>query len=416
MKEAQFLMKVFKKIHYAWFVCAGCAIMMFCSAGLLGNASAVYQPFILSCNHFTNAQTSLIPTFRNIACLFAMLTVRKYYQRFSLRTGMALAGCIVVLSLVLFAFSKNLVMYYISSVVGGFGTGFGYSVPMAILLEHWFLEKRNTAISICSAATGLAIFGIPTLITNVIERFGLKYAYLFEAAAVAVLVFISFLLIRSKPEDIGTTPYGKAPEARTAARNSIGIVHSDWYILVPFLLLLGAVMNTSYSHLTVLMNGEGFSSSTIAIAVSISGVSMMFGKILYGRLCDRLGVYRCNYIFIPSLILGLVLCCFIRLGTTVLFLAMIFISIGISFLSVGLSSWVPALASAKDYDSTIQRFQLWNYVGTIIFSPFVGIIADRSGGSYIPAYEIFSLMGVAVVVVLQYCLLRIRRRRRRAVA
>lgn len=51
-----------KKIHYAWFVCAGCALLLFCTSGLSINAFTIYQPYILKLNNFTNSQSSMIIT------------------------------------------------------------------------------------------------------------------------------------------------------------------------------------------------------------------------------------------------------------------------------------------------------------------------------------------------------------------
>ncbi len=53
-------------IHYAWRVCLGCALLLFCTSGLCINAFTVYQPYILTRNGFTNAQSSLIITVRGL--------------------------------------------------------------------------------------------------------------------------------------------------------------------------------------------------------------------------------------------------------------------------------------------------------------------------------------------------------------
>ena len=403
-------MKKPKRLHYAWFVCVGCSLLCFCSSGLAINAFTVYQPYILSLNGLTNAQSSLIIMFRNLSALAALLTIRPYYRRFSLRAGMTVAGGFLIAGLLLFAFSKGLVMYCVSSAVTGLGCGYGYSVPTALVMERWFHEERNTALGICSAFTGFATIGIPSLISRTIERFGLRSAFLLEAAAMTLLILISFLLVRSSPEDVGLSPFGTVRED-DREQHSEGLSRGEWLILVPVLVMIGGAMNSAFSHLTVLINGEGYSPATAALVISFTGVSMMAGKIIYGRLCDRLGVYRCNFCFIPVYLAGLVLCCFIRSGRAVLYLAAVLFSFGVSYLSVGLSSWVPELASAQDYDRTIQRFQILYSLGSLIFSPIPGIIADAAGGSYVPVYVMFSVMALIIVSAVQICIARVRKRR-----
>ena len=86
-----------KRIHYAWWVCAGCALLIFCTAGLAVNAFTIYQPFILRGNGFTNAQSSLLITVRSLAAFFASILAEQVYRRLSPRTGMALGGILSAL-------------------------------------------------------------------------------------------------------------------------------------------------------------------------------------------------------------------------------------------------------------------------------------------------------------------------------
>lgn len=404
-------MKNDRKVHYAWFVCAGCALLVFCSSGLSINAFTVYQPYILTGNGFTNAQSSLIITFRYLFGLISLLFLRRYYRVFSLRTGMAVAGAFLAVSFALFSVSSKLWMYCLSAAFLGVGYGLGSMVPVTIMLEHWFTEKRNTAIGICSASTGLATLGIPSLISGGIEKHGLRPVFLAEAAAVACLAAICFILVRNSPAEKGLTPYGQKTSEISAPVRTEGLSGKDWLLLVPALLMVGGVMSVSYSHLTVLMNGEGFSPQVTALAITVSGVSLMTGKIIYGRICDRIGVYRGNFCFIPMLLAGLGLCCVIRAGKAVLFAAMVLYSFGIAYLSVGLSSWVQDLSSTDEIERTLQRFQILYSCGGLIFSPLPGIMADARGGSYTSSYILFLLLAVLVVTAVQICFVRVRKRR-----
>lgn len=45
------------KPHYGWFVCLGCALLLFSTSGLTVNAFTVYQPYILRYNGLTNSQS-----------------------------------------------------------------------------------------------------------------------------------------------------------------------------------------------------------------------------------------------------------------------------------------------------------------------------------------------------------------------
>lgn len=403
------------KPHYAWLVCFGCALLLFCTSGLAVNAFSIYQPYILERNHFTNAQSSLIITFRNLASLCSMLLAGRFYRRVSLRTGMLLAGLSTALSFFLFALAGSFPMYCIAGAVIGIGYGLGTMIPVAIVLEHWFYEKRNTAIGLCSAVTGLSTLGIPSLLSRSVERNGLRWTFFCEAAVVFILILLSFLLIRSNPEDRHSTPYGyRQIETSQQHSHPVGLRRRDWFFLLPAILLTGAVMNVAYSHLAVLMSGEGIDSATIAIAISVSGIALMLGKILYGRLGDVIGNFRSNFCFIPFLLVGLLLCCFVGRSLLFLYAAMLFYSIGISFLAIGLASWAGDLSAEGQHDRTVQVFQTAYSAGSLLFSFLPGILADYSGGSYVPAYLLFLLFAVVVCLTIQWMYIRVQKRRNSA--
>ena len=398
-------------LHYAWVICIGCALLIFCTSGLSINAFSVHQPYIISVNGFTNTQSSLIITFRNLLSFISMLLAGKYFKLLGLRKGMLIAGLCTAFGFFLFGLANSFFIYSLGASFVGIGFGLGAMIPITIVLEHWFLERRNIAIGICSAVTGLSTLGIPSVLSKAIESAGLSTVFYVESVVIAALVVISFLLIRSAPEDMGLSPFGEASQETIRLQEQTGLIRSDWLLLIPMLLLIGAVLNVAYSHLTVLMTGEGASSSITAAAISVSGLGLMAGKLVYGRVSDQIGTYKSNYLFGTILLIGFVLCCLIRYSTVLLFTGMAVYSFGAGFLSIGLSSWVTDLSSQKDFDDNVRRFQLGYSAGCLAFSSLPGILADRSGGSYVPAYALFFVFSVLVITALQLVFIRVRKRR-----
>ncbi len=398
-----------KKIHYSWIVCTGCAILMYCTSGLPVNGFAIYLPYIRDLNGFTNTQSSNLILFRNLCAFIGMMAVTPFYKRFSMRTGMTLAGFMVVLGFVTYGFAGSYISYCIAACIVGLGFGLSTMVPVTILLGKWFTEKRTTALGVCSAVTGISTLGTQSVIASAVEHYGLRPVLLVEAAIIAALVFLAYLLIRNSPEEMGMSPYGAFSDAPTGGNFGPGIDRRDWLILVPCVILIGGVLCVPFVHLSVLMTGEGFSEHTAALAITVSGLCLIVGKIIYGKLGDRIGAYRCNYIFGPMFVAGLVMCCFIRLGIGMLFTTVIVLSFGIAASAVGISVWAGALSDEEHYGRSVQIFQMLNTAGSFLFSSVPGIIADRCGGSYVPFYA-----GAAVVAFLSYAALQLVFRRKLA--
>ena len=399
------------KLHYAWIVCVGCAILLFCTSGLAVNAFTIYQPYLVSIKGITNTQSSLIIMFRNLASMISMILSGAFYQKISLRKGMTISGLLVALAFFLFGYTSGFLCCCVASLIMGVGYGLGTMIPITLLLNRWFLEKRNTAIGICSASTGLSTLGIPSIIAGNVEKYGLSAAFCIEGIIITVLVLVSFMLLRNNPEECGCSVYGNASQDATISRNTNGLEKKDWLLLFPALLFIGGVMSVSYSHIAVLMTGEGISPKIAAIAISVSGIALMCGKIVYGRLGDKIGNFKSTWCFAPFLTAGLLLCSFVGRNNVVLFLTMTVYSFGVASLAVGLSAWPKDLATAENYSSTVRTFQIAYAGGSLIFSSVPGILADKSGGSYAPSYIMFFIMSFAVIGIIQHIYIKINRDR-----
>lgn len=393
-----------KKLHYGWLVCIGCALLLFCTSGLSINAFTVYQPYILQQNQFTNAQSSAIITVRSLFSFLAMLLTGKYYQKFSLRTGMAISGGLIIAAFAGFGLSMNHLSYCLSAAAMGLGYGFGTMIPIAIVLEHWFVSKRNFAIGICSGATGVSTLGIPSCLTWLIETYSLRTAFLVEAVVVAVLVTGAILLIRDDPSRMGMQAYG-TEQMRASEEMRINdrvLSGKHWILIVPMLLLLGAMTSVAYSHLSVLVSAEGFSAHLTALAITTSGVMLTLGKFVFGWVSDQLGTYKSNWIFGTILILGMILSCMMHGSVLLLFLSMCGYGAGLATTTIGLTAWAGDLSASDQYDNNVRRFQLGYAAGTLVFSSLPGLLADHFGGSYIPAYVFFTFCAVFVLLSVQW--------------
>ena len=398
-----------KKIHYAWAVCFGCALMLFYSGGLCINAFTIYQPYIRAQNGFTNAQTSALITVRSLSAFVSMLLSGWYFKKFSLRTGTLLAGLSVAVGFALYGIAKSYPIYCVAAVLAGAGYALAGVIPMAMIMERWFHKSRMLAVGLCSAATGLAVMGIPQLLTWMIETWGLMTTFLSEAALMGVIAAVVWLLLRDHPSEKGLEPYGAEAEIfRARKQHGRKLEKRSWLILVPMLLLLGAVNSVAYSHLTMLATAQNFSAQTVAMAISVTGVALIAGKCVYGWIAEKWGTVASNWIFGTSLTVGLFFCCVAEGNSLLLFAGAGAYAMGVSLATIGTTAWAGDLASMEQYDRTVQLFQILSTAGALIFSTFPGILADRCGGSYVPAFVCFTAFAAFVLLAIQWTYYRTR--------
>jgi len=282
------------------------------------------------------------------------------------------------------------------------------------VLERWFAKDRTLAVSLVSAASGLASIGIPSLITFVINRYGLRTAFLIEAVCIAVLVLISFLLIRNRPGDLSISAYGEKEKKENEELRKSGIdatieanaaagrrpLPRSWWPLLYLMIFLTTSFNVAgYSHLSMHCNTEGFSDSIVAIALSAAGGMLMAGKFIFGFLSHKLNTFKTSMIFGIVGIIATALVCVIWIGAVPMLLIIGLYGGTMTMVSVGLVAWLIDWAEPEEYGRKVRYFQLTYAFGGLIMNLLPGIIADACG-SYVPFYGICAVLEVIVVVII----------------
>ncbi|MBQ7174077.1 MAG: MFS transporter [Lachnospiraceae bacterium] len=396
-----------KKPHYAFLICAATTLTFFYANGLGCNAFSIYMPYVLKEYGISNTQSSSILLTRSLFGFLATAVSGWYYRAFSLRNGILIAGISTVLGYILFGTAPGYATVLAGSALVGVGFGLGATLPVSMMLNRWFRQKRNTAMSISAMGSTFAMIGIPSLITWGIQTHGLRPSFLVHAAAIALSAGVAFLIFRSDPSELGLEPYGS--DAVKAAGTAQGtttvpkqrvITRTDWLWLIPALLLLGAVANPGYNHLSVFLNGQSFTPESIAVAFSIGSACACAGKFLFGVIADRFSTFYCNFIYGFMSIAGLILLC-ISHSIPVMYCGMAFFCTGISIAITGPPAWAGDLSEPEQYDLTIQRFQKMYTLGSLVFTLMPGMIADRCGGSYLTAFWIFTGFTVYLVAAVQ---------------
>ncbi len=405
-----------KTRHYSWLICAGSTLLLFCTVGLATSAFSVYQPYMIQAGNLTNTQGSTILTVRSLAALFSLFFVDKFLRRTDIRLGalIALIGC--TLSFVLFAVSHSFLGYCAAAAVAGVSYGLGGMIPVSMLIDRWFVSHRAFALGICAAGTGVATIIAPPLLTALMEVTSVATAFFAEAAFIAVAAVTVFLLLRNRPEEMGLSALASeeaAAKAAVPAREGGTNRSAMPYMLAAFV-MIGAIANPGFSHLSVLYKTEGFDAMHVSFLISFVGAALTVGKCVYGRIADKLGSYKSGLVFFSLLVAGEGLSCFAgKTGFGVAMTAMFCLGLGLPLSTVGLSVFAKELSSSVEYAKTLKRLQMAYMIGSLLFGPVPGMIADATG-SYVPAYVLLSVCAAAsmVLVLLSHKQPMLRRLRR----
>ena len=222
--------------------------------------------------------------------------------------------------------------------------------------------------------------------------------------AIFLLAAVIFLALRNQPADKGLLPCGQTQAQEAAAQASVNLgpqrvmTRQMWLLLGCASLFMGALANPGFSHLSVLFTSEGFSSATVALIISGTGVMITLGKLIFGEATDHIGGGRSTLLFGGILVVGHVLCCLAFTQSLVLaVLTVLFLGLGYPIATMGPSVWSNDLAAPEQYPTVVRRLQVIYAGGALAFSSLPGILADHLGG-YLPAYLLFTTINVLSLV------------------
>jgi MFS family permease len=182
-------------------------------------------------------------------------------------------------------------------------------VPHMALVPNWFVRRRGTAIGIVYAGIGSGQLVLAPLIQAMVSSIGWRAAFLVLAAAILLIVVpLTAIFQRRRPEDMGLHPDGIAPPEASALRRVVphhpGYAAPDktveWTIFQAvrtphFWLLmitgtgLGMNLNTLLVHQMAFLTDVGYSKLLGATVLGVVGGLRSVGGMSMGSLSDRVG-------------------------------------------------------------------------------------------------------------------------------
>lgn len=377
-----------------WYFCAAGTVLLFCTVGLSTSCFPVLQPYLISVIGLSNSESSLFITVRTLSALVATIFLNNYLRRTGLIRGILLASCTTVAGFLVLAYAGSFSAACASAVLFGIGYSFSGIVAVSILIHNAFSAHLGLALSICAAGTGLSAVVCPPVVTWLVESSSLRVASLAEAAFVLLcIIIVAFILRRFPPEKSSVSG-----AVRGAARSKPDRACA---LSLAAMFFLGTIANAGWSHLGVLYRTAGFSSAQVALLMSFVGAALTAGKLIFGECGDILGAKRTISMACILMSIGTLLCCFAESRSMAAALAsMLLFGLSLPIASVGLGLIGQSFSASTDFDSFVRSLQVSYTIGTLLFSPIPGIIADISG-SYTPAFCILTVFALVCTVLLR---------------
>ena len=391
-----------------WLVLA--AIMMMCgsSIGLIVNSNGVFYTPMATDLGILRGTVSLHGTFVSMATAFASLTVSSVVDRFGWKKTLFFGVFCGFLGTFLMAFAKNILLIYVFGIIRGVGSAFYSMVPMTMIVNKWFQEKKGLAVGLSAGTSGVIGALAAPVLASLIESNDWRYAFIIMSIFVVILALPILLIPYTyEPRDEGLLPYGfKKPEKSSKPLRQPSLENNrSTKIVFAALMLIGFLNTTTVftsQHFPGYGESVGLSPETASFMLSAAMIGNLSGKFAFGALSELIGTVKTSLgMFVISIISTLMLIFLIHPVTLIIgsLLFGFLFSIGGVALPLLSTEFFDPVTGVKVY----ARVNFIASMGAAISVSLVGFIYDFTG-SFIPAFVmglVFNVINIIAILVAQ---------------
>src|SRR5438132_9236821 len=204
-----------------------------------------------------------------IAAFFGGLWLNRKGPRIVALTGGTLYGLGVFLAS--FSAHKLWWLYLSYGLIGGFGLGFGYIVPVAVLVK-WFPDRRGLITGIAVGGFGAGALITAPLATRLIQTVGVLHTFAYLGIAYLVVTVVAGLFMVNPPDGWkleGWTPSASQTSQRAGHDYTLSEALKTWQWYALWLLLF---LNTCAGISIISPEAPIFAELTAVTAAAAAGM------------------------------------------------------------------------------------------------------------------------------------------------
>jgi MFS transporter, OFA family, oxalate/formate antiporter len=185
-------------------------------------------------------------------------------------------------------------LYLTYGMLGGIGLGFGYVVPVAVLLK-WFPDRRGLITGVAVGGFGAGALVTAPVATRLIQSVGVLRTFAYLGLAYLVIVPAAGLFMRNPPS--GWVPEGWTPPARSMTSRSVkdftlqeALRTRQWWLLWLMLFLnVSAGISLISQQAPLYQELAGVSALAAANMVGVVSIGNAVGRVFWAWLSDLTG-------------------------------------------------------------------------------------------------------------------------------
>lgn len=379
------------KVFYGWWIVLGASIVL----AVMGPASvAVANLFQLPVTEefgISNSQFAISNSLVLGVGIFLSPIISKKLATGNFKLIYSIAVIVYALAYMGFGFAPNIYVFYLLSLLVGFGYTTTTIIPVSMLMNNWFVKKRGLALSL--ALSGLGIGGVifSQILTPLINNVGWRQTYLIYGVIMLVVTLpIVLFVFKPRPESINLKAYGteelnisnKGDKEQIQAQRNQAIGAKTGITPFFILLMLGAVLvglvnNGGLGQFPPVLNSL-HGATQGALIISIYSAVGILGKLILGNVNDRYGPVASTIYASVLLIVTYIVMIFAGNFVLAIIMAILF-GLGNAIGTVSPPLITSAIYSADDFPKPYGYVQSGVQLGMTVGSLVAASIADFTG-------------------------------------
>ena len=410
----------FLKKHYHWIIAIVMLLQLAVIGGLANNYSGLFILPITEDLGISRASFSLAfclkYLFSFLGTLFSGVLFLRFGNKLPMLFGLLLSGA----GYAILPLSTNVPMLALANILLGLGDALCCTAAVSRMVSAWFHRYKGLVWGLVSASTGVGGSFVCMLLSGIIQRSGWRTAYFISAAIVVGTLLLVLLLVRSRPEQMGLSPYGMGYVPKKQKKVSTddhwpGYTMSElkkepiFYLTLVSVFLSSFAIYLAYDIIVPHLQDQGLSQSEAVSQQSMMLIYLTASKFLAGLLCDWLGA---KSVTVGCTVFGAISLWLLAIVNSPASAtpAILFYAIGLPLPTVLIPLLTYRLFGYRAQSTYHGIFMSIPQLGLLTAAPIANTVYDATG-SYSPVLLVST--GFSVVAVVLYILVYVLAARRR---
>lgn len=399
-------MKKKNGLFYGWVILIYCMILSACGTGILSYLNAVFVEPVTASLGVSRASYMLYSTFSTVTTMIFMPVAGVLYRKYAVKPLVILGALCGAGAMLVYSLARHVYGFYAGGILAGLSVCLCGALPMTMVLNNWFVEKRGLVTGIAFMGSAIASAVLSPVISSMIVSSGYQTGYRFLSVLFLVLLVPTTLLVlKVKPADKGLVPYGSQEQDKGQAAEKTGFPAAQvfrspaFYLVCTAAFLLGLVTFGTQSQLVAYWVSIGIREDQASGVYSLVMVASAAAKMLLGGVYDRWGIAKGSAVFFSAGILALVCLVIFTEGWLIIIPAVLFGMM--TALQVLLTSYVVSrLFGEKCYSAVFGVLNTVLFCGVSVGVPLSALLYDLTS-SYRTGWLVFAgFMAVAMAAIL----------------